>query len=800
MIDFETPHRPGAVASLAAAADGLTLRAANGALRLTVIAEDCIQVRFSPSGSFPVPFSYAVAKAEWPHVPFTVREEADSITVKAARIAVKVHRADCTLTFTDVAGRVIGAEAAPIGYGPEGFRITRGLPKAEKPLGLAPQPTTLDLRGRRYPLWNTDPIGTARDKIPSYFSIPFYLGVAPDYATGLFWDNPSRGFVDIGHTKPDQLLFGGTMGELRYYQFAGDVFSILNRYTELTGRMPLPPLWALGFHISRWSYVPESKVREVASELRKRNLPCDAIYLDIDYMDGYRVFTWNKSAFPKPERLIRDLANAGIKTVAILDPGIKQDPAYSIYKEGIVGKHFVSFPDGTPYIGPCWPGDSAYPDFTNPATRAWWAGHVHQLVSKAGLAGLWNDMNEPVIFNSETMPDEVQHHFDGYYGKPTSHVEAHNVYGMLMARATLEGLQQVDKDRRWVNLVRAGHAGVQRYASTWTGDNNSDWDHLKLAITMTINSGLAGLPFNGPDVGGFFGDCEPELFVRFMQLGCLMPYFRVHSAHGTRDQEPYAFGPAVESIARAALELRYRLLPYFYTLFAEAAHSGAPILRPMFMADLHDPALRGIEDQFMVGPALLAAPVLEGGQHTRRVYLPRGAWYDFHTGARFEGGMAYTVPAGLDVLPLFLRAGAAIPMYPVQQYVGEKKITEVTLRVGVGAGESFVYDDAGEGQAYRNGERRWLQVSVSPLENDGLRIMLQREGTYAPPYTKIRVEVYGIPRDPDGVTVDGAAAPIWYYEKGIVEFSAAASFEIAQVNLMPPQEAEVTIRRNPTPR
>jgi len=771
----------GAVTAIQPHERGITLTAKNGALRLTVIAPDCVQARLQPSGKFGVPFSYAVAKVTWPEVPFTVSETPDTITLKAPEMSCDIDRKTSRITFKNARGQVISSEAEPLRWRDGEFQLARALPDGEACYGLAEQPTGLDLRGKRYILWNTDPQTIDRDNIPPYFTIPFYLGVQKDFAYGIFWDNPSRGWIDVGADKRDQLVFSGSAGELRYYVFSGrDVLEVLDRYTELTGRMALPPLWALGFHISRWSYSPADKVREIANEFRKRNIPCDAIYLDIHYMDGYRSFTWDRQRFPAPALLIKELADKGFKTIAIVDPGIKVDDKYPVYDSGKREDVFARYPNGQPVVAPVWPGDAVFPDFTSPKARSWWAAQCDMLI-KAGIAGLWNDMNEPTVFSTDadhTLAEYACHNFDG---AGVSHLEAHNVYGMLMARASREALEKARPDKRPFNVSRAAYAGAQRYASTWTGSNRSDWDHLQLSITMALNSGLSGVAFTGPDVGGFDGDAEPELFIRWLQLGAMLPFFRVHTAIDMANQEPWAFGQPYEDIARRYINLRYELLPYLYSVFAQSAQHGWPIARPLFMADPADDRLRGVEDAFMVGEALLVAPILDKGQTEREVYLPAGRWYDYHTNAPVQGGRVVKVSAPLDVMPLFARAGQVIPVWPVQQYVGQQAIKELHLRVYAGNGEVTLYEDAGEGLDYLNGAYRWLYFTCKALQGGGLSIDWRRAGKYKPLYEGARCEVYGITVEPRTVELDRRPAPLWYFEKGVVEFTANTPFENATI-------------------
>jgi alpha-glucosidase len=775
-------NRPGNVTSVQPHERGITINAAHGALRLTVIAPDCIQVRFQPSGKFQIPFSYAVSKVTWPEVPFSVTETDETITLAAPEITCRIERATCCLTFLNVLGTIASREAEPISWREGEFCWSRELPPDEACFGLADQPVGLDLRGRRYVLWNTDPGGLDRNRVPAYFTIPFYLGIRRESACGIFWDNPGQGWIDVGAARPDRLTFSGSTGELRYYVFGGmDVAAVLARYTELTGHMPLPPAWALGFHISRWSYYPADKVREIAHNFRKRNIPCDAIYLDIHYMDGYRCFTWDRDRFPAPAVLIRELTDQGFKTVASLSPGIKVDPAYKVYESGVREDVFLRYPNGKRFVGPVWPGSAVFPDFSSPKVRAWWAAQFDLLI-KPGVAGIWNDMNEPTVFNltsEKTIPGHIRH---DYEGQGADHLSLHNAYGMLMARATFDALEKARPGKRPFNISRAAYAGAQRYASTWTGSNRSAWDHLRLSISMVINSGLSGLAFTGPDIGGFYGNAEPELFARWIQLGSMMPYFRVHTALNTTDQEPWAFGQPYEDIARKYINLRYQLLPYFYSLFAQNAQSGLPILRPMFMADPTDDRLRGIEDAFMVGDALLIAPVLDKGQTEREVYLPQNSsWYDFGSDQSFAGGQTIRAKTPLDTMPIFARAGCVIPRWPVQQYVGQAPIDELHLQVYVGNGEVTLYEDAGEGMDYLNGAYRWLYFTVKAFPTGGVSIAWRRAGKYRPPYNRVRCEVFGIDVEPRLVELDGQSAPLWYFEKGMVEFTADKPFDNARI-------------------
>jgi alpha-glucosidase len=788
----------GQVIGVEQTARGLHVQAERGYLAIEFVTPDVVRVRMRQTADFPPPFSYAIANIDWPAVTPRYRSEQASLSVSAGQLICRIERSSCRLTFLTAGGQVVCQDKDGIAWREREVRWTRQLPQQEGCFGLGERAHGLNLRGERLALWNTDPHHYKRGDDPLYASIPFYLGLQPGRACGILWDNPARGYVDLGATRPDEMTFLAEDGELRFYLFVGpNTAEVLKQYTDLTGRMPLPPLWALGFHQSRYSYESEAVFHQVAKEFRERKLPCDVLYFDIDYMDGFRVFTWDRKRFPTLPGLLADLSRQGFKSVAIIDPGIKVDPGYDVYDDGVKQDVFLKYPDGALTTGPVWPGDSHFPDFTSARVRAWWAEQVAPLIY-AGFTGFWNDMNEPTIFihSNNTLPDYVVHDWDG---AGRSHLQGgHNVYGMLMARATREGLQKQRPDQRHFVMTRAAYAGAQRYTSAWTGDNMSTWDHLRLSISMVLNMGLSGMAFTGPDVGGFAGTPDGELYTRWMQLGSMLPYFRAHTANGTPAQEPWSYGESYEKIARAALELRYQLLPYIYSTVAQCAQSGIPIARPLFMADPTDDNLRTIDDSFMLGDSLLVAPVLEKGATKRDVYLPRGVWYEYHTGKLIDGAQRVTVDAPLERLPLYVRAGRVIPMWPVMQYVGEKRLDEARLRVYAGSGETTIYEDAGEGLGYQHGDYRWSYFTCKFLPSGQFAIEWRRAGQYQPPYQQVRVEVVGISGEPESVALDGQSAPIWYYEDGIVEYIVKPFAETRVIGRShTSSEAQQTIPRRP---
>ena len=430
--------------------------------------------------------------------------------------------------------------------------------------------------------------------------------------------------------------------------------------------------------------------------------------------------------------------------MVIVDPGVKVDPAYPVCAEGLARDAFCRLPDGQHFVGPVWPGDCYFPDFADPEVRVWWGGLYGRLL-ETGVAGVWNDMNEPAIFPAATMPDSVQHRAEGAAGR-VAHRTLHNAYGQLMAQACAEGLRRLRPDERPFVISRAGYAGIQRHALTWTGDNVSTWDHLRLTIPMILNLGLSGQPFAGPDTGGFSGDADGELVTRWTQLGAFLPFFRNHSALGTRSQEPYVFGEPFESICRRYIELRYRLLPAIYTAFWQAAERGMPVARPLALAFPADRRTASLDDEYLFGDALLVAPILERGARGRGVYLPQGAWYDFWSGARLAGPGDVPAHAPLETLPLYARAGSVVPLGPVMQYTDQLVPRTLDLHIFPGDGESWLYEDDGHTLAHVRGEAR---VTSFELEAGPDRLILtwRSQGSYDPGYRGYDLLLRGMPVD-----------------------------------------------------
>jgi alpha-glucosidase len=754
-------------------ADGVVLTLTSGA-RVSVTFRDIetVRVRLVPGGQFGRDLSYAVEPKDRKAVAANVTETRDEIRISSLnKTTVVVRRRPFLVTVLDGAGRVVVEDdpARPPSFDPETGAVETSKRRLawETYYGLGEKAgATVSRDTQQFVMWNTDTYAYPRGLDPIYQSIGFYialrqerpapvLGVMTNLTTGeskppaplprgiaygLFFDNTTRAYFDMGKTDPARVTFGAAGGELNYYVFTGGQErtpkNVLRDYTELTGRTPLPPLWALGNQQSRYSYYPEARVREVARGLREAKIPADVIYLDIHYMDGYRVFTWDRERFPDPVKLLSDLRAEGFRVVVIIDPGIKVDPNYFAYREGQAGGHFVKAADGSELHATVWPGVCAFPDFTDPKAREWF-GSLYRVNLDEGIAGFWNDMNEPGVFLSDetpkpdlfhhpskTFPADARHAGDG---EPGTHARYHNVYGMQMARSTFEGLKRLRPDARPFVLTRAGYAGVQRFSAVWTGDNVASWDHLRLSIPMLLNMGVSGVPLVGTDVGGFSGNPGPELYARWLQAAALTPFLRTHSDFGTDPREPYAFGGEFTRVNRASVELRYRLLPYLYSLFREHTRTGAPVMRPLWFEYPDDVRTYTIEDEYLVGAELLVAPVVRESATKRGVYFPAGDdWVDWWTGKTYKGGRDYEVEAPLERLPLFARAGAVIATQAVVQHTGEMAGAPLSLVVVRGDGASGFYDDAGEGYDYARGA--WRGMTATQL---GYSLTIAPLGTYA---------------------------------------------------------------------
>ena len=714
-------------------------------------------------------------------------ETDDAYTLTTATLELRLARMDAAVTLTNCAtGGVLHHYAAPfysrftLMQGLDQMRLQFATDRGEGFFGLGDKAWDTDLNGRYFENWCQDAFAYGRERDALYRSIPFFYGLRQGVAYGIFVDNSYRSHFDFNSNRDGLATVWTDGGEFDYYFINGpELTTVAQRYATLTGVPELPPLWALGYHQCRWSYYPESRVKELAATFREKQIPCDAIYLDIDYMEGYRCFTWNREYFPDPQRMISELRADGFHTVVMIDPGIRVDEDYEVYRDGAAEDVFCRRSTGEHMIGPVWPPECVWPDYTNPEVRDWWGKLYQELYVEQGVSGFWNDMNEPAMFkvNALTFPLDVRHDFDGQTG---DHKKAHNIYGMQMTRATHDGLKVLQPAKRPFLLARANFSGGQRYASLWTGDNVASWEHLALANRQSLRLSISGYSFVGSDIGGFVDDPTPELLTRWLQLAVFHPLMRVHSMgnntdgaaetevenvkkaeqENRQDQEPWVHGGEHTRRNRLAIELRYQLLPYLYTAFREHVATGTPVLRNLFFYDQHDPQCRKFGDQFLAGQDLLVCPVVEPGVKTMGVYLPQGDWYDLWTGKYYAGQQKIRARIKADRLPIFARAGAVLPTVDAVQYTQQLADLD-TLRLSLflaDAGQSKLYWDAGEGYGYQ--VQQYTQRSYT-LQREGQRITLTQEvsGQYNASFRYANIRLVGLTHAPGRVTVDGALLP-----------------------------------------
>lgn len=728
--------------------NGVGISTDSGELKVLIYREDIVRFNINFFGETQQGNSSAIVSKPVNTV-FTAVEEADVIRISTDALNIVINKSPIRIKVLDRTGRSLVNESIKgMGFKKTSKEVIcfKEMDQADFFYGFGEKTGFLNKRGEKLFMWNSDVYAPHNPETdPLYQSVPYFMTLRDGYAHGLFFNNTFKSTFDM-QTEESVYSFSAEGGQMDYFIMAGpSPKDVLEQYTYLTGRMPLPPKWAIGYHQSRYSYESETEVRELANSFLEKGIPLDVIYLDIHYMDEYRVFTFDKKRFPDPQKLVRDLKAMGIRIVPIVDPGVKEDPEYYVYQEGIMEDHFCRYLEGNIYFGDVWPGNSAFPDFTDSKVREWW-GSKHKFYSDLGIEGIWNDMNEPAVFNeSKTMDVKVMHRNDG---EPKTHRELHNLYGLYMGEATYRGMKELLNGKRPFLLTRAGYSGVQRYAAVWTGDNRSFWEHLQMSLPMVMNLGLSGIPFSGPDVGGFAHDSNGELLARWTQVGAFTPYFRNHSALGFIRQEPWSFGEKYEKIIKKYIGIRYQWLPHLYNLFAEASRKGLPIMRPLFMEYPFDKNTYNLSDQFMIGDNVICAPVLQPSQTHRSIYLPEGKWVNYWTGEILEGQKYHLIEAELDILPLFIKSGSFIVLGEIKQ---STNIPDAKLFLHYyfedGADSTFtLYDDDGSTFNYKEGEFL-LQTFHAVCGSNQLRLDIEKSGNYKPDWKQIELIVHGVNED-----------------------------------------------------
>lgn len=745
----------------------LELGLQNGRLRLYFLEPGLVRCRYVTGVVFENIPSYGVAPEYTPaRVPLEEKEERDAIILRTERLTLRIRREDGGLEFLNAAGQMLCADAEGMGHrtqertGDELVWVLKHMPQEAHFFGLGDKPCALNMRGLRFEMWGADHYKFTPESDPLYKSIPFFLCLNQGAQYGIFFDNTMRTYFDFGKERKDRLLFGADGGVMDYYFIEGcDALDTVQIYTRLTGLPPMPPLWALGYHQSKWSYYPDNVVRDLADKLREHRIPCDAIHLDIHHMKQYQSLTWDRERFPDPPGLIRSLGDEGFKVVTIVDPGIKINPDNFVWRSGFEHNVYCRRHDGALLEAEVWPGLCTFPDFTSPTTRTWWADLFHRQVGEYGVRGIWADMNEPVIFPDRTFPDDTRHVYDGF---ACSHLKAHNVYGQCMARATRMGMEKSAPERRPFVLSRSGFAGLQRWAATWTGDNNSDWENLKMANLMIQRLSTSGVSFCGADTGGFLGKPTPELFCRWMQMAAFHVFFRNHNSGEFGGQEPWCFGENVENAVRLAIEERYRLLPYLYTLFHQYSTEGTPIIRSLCLMYPDNPDTYWRSSEFFLGDALYIVPVHHAGQKSRSLYLPPGRWYSLWNDSPAPVADSETqVPTPMERIPVFVRGGFVVPRWPVQQYVGELEVPPCSLELWWAPdteAQSSLYEDAGDGPAHRRGAYLLHRFTYRATSR-ALTLHHRQEGQFSQPRQSYTFLLHALPHHTQPrLVVDGSPA------------------------------------------
>jgi alpha-glucosidase len=749
----------------------LVFHSDQGTLAITPLSDDVVRVRYTTNSAFGRDHSYAVITHDLGNPTVKADIQSASATLTTPALKVIVQYSPLRISFANAAGDIIDADDPVRGTSLSGnaFRIAKRLKDTDHVYGLGEKTGMLDKRGWQlggynYVMWNSDTPAYDSSTDPLYASVPFYMVLNHGQAHGIFLDNTGRSFFDIGREQPDLLTFGAS-GDLDYYFINGpDPKKVVERYTALTGRMPMPALWSLGYNQCRWSYYPESRVRLLGDTFRGKQVPCDVLWLDIHHMDGYKPFTWDAERFPDPKKMISDLRNQGFHLVTILDghpPALK---GYAPYDSGIAGNDFLKNPDGTVYEGPVWPSQapknpapSVFPDFSRPATREWW-GSLYKSLLNDGVAGIWNDMNEPSVFNRPggTMPLDLIFDNDG---QPATHREIHNAFGQLMSRSTFEGLSRLRPDDRAFVLTRSTYAGGQRYAALWTGDATADWSSLRQSVSMLLGLGLSGFSYVGSDIGGFVRMPSAELCTRWLQAGVFNPFMRMHTELATPDKEPWSFGWQYEKINKRAIELRYELLPYIYNVMQQASVTGIPAMRPLFLEYPNVEYTAKIEDEFLFGSDLLVAPVLWEGVQDRNVYLPPGDWFDYWTGKKYSGNTTIQIPVTIDSIPMYVRSGAFIFRQPVVQNTSEMSGNALQVLIAPETdSQSSLYEDDGQSLKYRDGD--FMKRQFHQVRDTGSTVVeiSAPEGSYRPAKRNLILQLW-MDHEPASVTeqLDNAA-------------------------------------------
>ncbi len=692
---------------------GILIETTYGFVEINIFTAGIIEIR-ADKNTLKANYSYSVILTPQ-KILFKIDTTDEQIVIQTDSLKLKITKNPVRFTFLTFSDKVINEDDPSFGINWVGNEVTtyKKLQPDEHFSGLGEKTGNIDRRGSGYVNWNSDVPGYLPTQDPLYSTFPFYIGIHKNASYGIFFDNTHKSYFNFGASNDRFSSFGADAGEMDYYFIYGsNIEEIIKNYALLTGKMPLPPIWSLGHQQCRWSYMNDKEVMSIADTYREKEIPIDVIYLDINYMDNYKVFTWHPQRFSQPEKTIDELAALGIKTAVIVDPGIKKEIGYSVYEEGVKNNYFIKYPDGTDYTAAVWPGWCHFPDFTNPDTRKWWGTNFKSLTEK-GVAGFWNDMNEIASWGGGMTPSLVELDFEGL---GVNYLEAKNIYGMQMAGSTYEGVKSLMNLRPLI-LTRSGFSGTQRYSAIWTGDNLASDEHMLLGCRLVNSLGISGMPFAGVDIGGFMGETSKELFLRWISIGTFTPFMRMHKAYDYEMTEPWSYGAEAENIAGNYISLRYKLMPYIYSTFFESHDTGIPVNRSLIIKHTYDSNIwqTAYQNQYYFGPSILVAPV-ESNKSITKVYLPMGNWYDFFTGVKFQGQQEYHIECPLNKLPVFVKESSFIPMQNIIQSTSLNYNDTLFLHIYFGLSKNlFVYyEDNGTNFDYEKGQFIKVTFTFNP--------------------------------------------------------------------------------------
>ena len=729
----------GNISELKISGQTISITTENAFATITVYAADVIRVRIDKQ-KLNDDLSYAVV-VQPAKTNVRISNNDEQVIVLTDSLKAVILKKPFSVSFYTTAGKLINEDEAGLNTSWVGNEVTsyRHMQDKERFIGLGEKTGDLDRNGNGYTNWNTDAFGYQTGQDPIYSSIPFYIGIHHDVNYGIFLDNTFQTDFNFGASNNRFSSFAARNGEMNYYFIYNTrLADIIRSYTWLTGRMKMPPLWSLGYQQNRYSYYPDTEVLRIAQTLREKKIPADGITLDIHYMDRYQLFTWDKERFPDPKKMTAWLKELGFQTTVIVDPGIKIEPGAPAFERGLKEDVYIKYPDGKNYAGEVWPGWCNFTDYTSEKGRAFWRREV-KFFSDNGVSGIWNDMNEIATWGQK-IPNNVIFDFEGRKG---TILEAHNIYGSLMARTSYEGAKAATNERPFV-LTRAGYAGMQRYTAIWTGDNRSEDSHMLAGVRLLNSLGLSGVPFTGMDIGGFTGNPTAALYGRWIQLGAFFPYFRCHTAVNTKSAEPWTFGEEVTEIARNYISLRYKLMPYLYSTFYEATQNGLPVDRSLAIENTFDPNVYkpAFQNQFLLGQSLMIIPV-ESEKALAKIYLPAGNWYNFYSDEKEKGGKEKLIELTPQILPAYVKESSIIPMQTLVQSTAFAPSDTLLLHIYKGSvPNSYVYyEDDGRSFEYETGMYYRRTITYNAAENK--LIIKKAEGQSASKFNNIALILHG---------------------------------------------------------